>query len=176
MKNFQQNLLIVLALSLCGLCVYQWYGQSVQRNEIAGLTQSVYEKSAAIQGYTNSIQTMDHQIAELGARITELQLSARTNEEVINLQKREINTLQTTSEGLTNQVAEYKKAVASLESKLTEAYDGIKKQNEALKELAAQRDEYVKKFNDSVKDRNDVVAKYNDLVQKVDKQQSGGKP
>jgi len=58
---------------------------------------------------------------------------------------------------------------------LTEAYDGIKKQNEALKELAAQRDEYVKKFNDSVKDRNDVVAKYNDLVQKVDKQQSGGK-
>jgi chromosome segregation ATPase len=175
MKNFQQNLLIVLALSLCGLCVYQWYGQSVQRNEIAGLTQSVYEKSAAIQGYTNSIQTMDHQIAELGARITELQLSARTNEEVINLQKRDIIRLQAASEGLTNQVAEYKKAVASLESKLTEAYDGIKKQNEALKELAAQRDEYVKKFNDSVKDRNDVVAKYNDLVQKVDKQQSGGK-
>ena len=28
MKNFQQNLLIVLALGLCGLCVYQWYGQT----------------------------------------------------------------------------------------------------------------------------------------------------
>lgn len=175
MKNFQQNLLIVLALSLCGLCVYQWYGQSVQRNEITNLTQSVYEKSAAIQGYTNSIQTMDHQIAELGARITELQLSARTNEEVINLQRRDINALQTISEGLTNQVAEYKKAVAGLEAKLTQAYDGIKKQNEALKELAAQRDDYVRKFNDSVNDRNDVVAKYNDLVQKIEKQQNGAK-
>jgi len=175
MKNFQHNLLIMLALSLCGLCVYQWYGQSVQRNEIAGLSESLYEKSAAIQGYTNSIQTMDHQIAELSGRITGLQLSARTNEEAITLQKRGINTLQTTSEGLNNQITEYKRTVANLEAKLTEAYDGIKKQNEALKELAAQRDEYVRKFNDSVKDRNDVVAKYNDLVQKVDKQQSGGK-
>jgi len=40
---------------------------------------------------------------------------------------------------------------------------------------AAQRDEYVRKFNDSVKDRNDVVAKYNDLVQKFEKQQGGAK-
>ena len=34
-----------------------------------------------------------------------------------------------------------------------EAYDGIKKQNGALKELTAQRDEFVQKFNDSIKER-----------------------
>ena len=70
MKNFQQNLLILVALSLCGLCVYQWYGQTLQRNEIQKLEQMVYEKSAAIQGYTNSIRTMDRQIAQMDARIT----------------------------------------------------------------------------------------------------------
>ena len=32
-----------------------------------------------------------------------------------------------------------------LEAKLKEAYDGIKKQNEAMKELVAQRDEFVQK-------------------------------
>ena len=44
MKNFQVNLFIVLALALCGLCVYQWYEQTVQRNEIQTLNQMVYER------------------------------------------------------------------------------------------------------------------------------------
>ena len=47
MKTFQQNLLIIVALSLCGLCLYQWYGQTLQRNEIQKLEQTVYDKPAA---------------------------------------------------------------------------------------------------------------------------------
>ena len=172
MKNFQQNLLIVLALSLCGLCVYQWYGQTAQRAQIEKLNQAVYEKAGAIQGYTNSIHAMDGQIAQMDARLSELKASAKTNDLFVLSQKREIIRLLSTSEGLTNEIAEYRKGVATLEAKLKEAYDGIKKQNEALKELAAQRDEFVSKYNDSVKDRNGVVAKYNDLVEKVNKQQS----
>ena len=114
MKSFQQNLLIIVALGLCGLCVYQWYGQTVQRNEIQKLDQTVYEKSAAIQGYTNSIRTMDGQIAQMDARITELKAEAKTNAELVITQKREINRLQATAEGLTNEIAEYKTAVAKL--------------------------------------------------------------
>ena len=79
MKNFQQNLLIILALSLCGLCVYQWYGQTLQRNQIQKLNQMVYEQGAAIQGYTNSIADMDRQIAQMDARITALKES-RSNQ------------------------------------------------------------------------------------------------
>jgi hypothetical protein len=41
-----------------------------------------------------------------------------------------------------------------------------------MKELVAQRDEFVKKFNDEMKDRNDVVNKYNDLVRQVEKNQA----
>ena len=37
MKNFQQNLLILLALRLCGLCAWQWYAQTVQRDDHPGL-------------------------------------------------------------------------------------------------------------------------------------------
>jgi len=171
MKNFQQNLLIVAALSLCGLCVYQWYGQTLQRREIHKLEQMVYEKSAAIQGYTNSIRTMDRQIAQMDARITELRAEAKTNAELVVSQKREINRLQATAEGLTNDITQYKSALISLEGKLKEAYEGIQKQNEAVKELVAQRDEFVKKYNDEVKDRNEVVNKYNDLVRQVEKTQ-----
>ena len=173
MKNFQQNLLIVLALGLCGLCVYQWYGQTAQRVRIERLNQVVYEKAAAIQGYTNSIHALDGQIAQMDARLSELKANVKTNDQLILNQKRDIARLLSAGEGLTNEIAEYKKGVATLEGKLKDAYDGIKKQNEAIKELVAQRDEFISKYNDSVKDRNGVVAKYNDLVEKVNKQQNG---
>ena len=174
MRNFQQNLLIIVALSLCGLCVYQWYGQTVQRKEIQTLEQSVYQKSAAIQGYTNSIRTMDRQIAQMDARITELKAGAKTNAELVIAQKREFNRLQATAEGLTNEITEYKSAVEGLQGKLKETYQAIQKQNEAVKELVAQRDEFVTKYNDSVKERNAIVAKYNDLVNQVQKAQAAG--
>jgi chromosome segregation ATPase len=172
MKNLQQNLLIVVVFSLCGLCVYQWYGQTLQRNEIQTLDQTVYEKSVAILGYTNSIRTMDRQIAEMDARITELKVAVKTNADLVNAQRRDLNQLQINSEGLTNIITQYKGAVTDLQTKLKEAYDGIQKQNEAIKELVSQRDELVKKFNDEVKDRNDVVNKYNELVRQVEKNQA----
>jgi CII-binding regulator of phage lambda lysogenization HflD len=75
---------------------------------------------------------------------------------------------------LTNDIVEYKQAVATLEGRLKEAYDGIQKQNDAIKQLAAQRDEFVKKYNDEVVDRNNVVSNYNDLVARFEKLQSGG--
>ena len=71
MKNFQPNLLIVLALGLCGACAWQWYLQSVQLNKIEGLNQVIFQKSSDIQGYTNSIKTMDAEISQLHDRITQ---------------------------------------------------------------------------------------------------------
>jgi chromosome segregation ATPase len=172
MKNLQQNLLVILALGLCGLCVYQWYGQTLQRNELQRLEQTVYEKSAAIQGYTNSIRTMDRQIAQMDARLTELRAKSKTNDDLVISQRREFARLQAAAGGLTNEITEYKSAVQGLETKLKEAYAAIQKQNDAMKDLVAQRDEFVEKLNESVKDRNAVVAKYNDLVAQVQKAQA----
>jgi predicted RNase H-like nuclease (RuvC/YqgF family) len=174
MKSLQQNLLILVALSLCGLCVYQWHGQTVQRNEIQKLEQTVYDKSAAIQGYTNSISAMDSQIAQMDAQMTQLKAGAKTNAVLIITQRREVNRLQATADGLTNQIAEYKSAVESLQGKLKEAYDGIQKQNAAIKELVTQRDEFVQNLNDSVKERNEIVNKYNELAAQVEKLQPKG--
>jgi chromosome segregation ATPase len=175
MKNLHQNLLIVLALALCALCAWQWYGQTLQRNEIQSLNRLIYEKSVAIQDYTNSIRTMDAQISRMDSRITELKGTVMTNEQFMVEQKREISRLELAGESLTNQITDYKKAVDALETKLKDAYEGIKKQNETIKDLVAQRDDFVRKLNDSVKERNDIVSKYNELVARVEKQQSGGK-
>ena len=76
MKNFQVNLLIVLALGLCGLCVWQWYEQTIQRDEITTMNGMIYEKNAAIQGYTNSLATLNHQVNQMDASLTEIKAAA----------------------------------------------------------------------------------------------------
>jgi chromosome segregation ATPase len=174
MKNFHQNLLILLALCLCGLCVWQWYGQTVQRGRIENLNHLLGEKSLAIQGYTNSIETLNHQIAQMDGRITELKTAAATHDQVTLAQQRELRRLQLTTETLTNEIAQYTNAVTTLETKLQDLAEGVKKQNAAIAELTTQRDDFIKKLNDSIQDRNAIVAKYNDLVKQVDKTSGTG--
>jgi chromosome segregation ATPase len=175
MKNFQQNLLITLALALCGLCVFQWYEQTIQRVEITMLNGIVFEKNVAIQDATNSVAVLNHQIEQMDARLTEIKAAAATNEQLVATQKADIARLQYANFNLTNDVAQYKQAVDTLESKLKDAYAELEQQNETITNVVAQRESLVQKLNDETKDRNDVVAKYNDLVNQVQKQQSGGK-
>jgi len=170
MKYFHQNVLIFLALCLCGLCAYQWYVQSMQRGAIEKLEQCVAERNAGLLAATNTIKTSDHQIAQLDARITEYKHAAQTNEQVIATQQHVILNLQATGCRQTAQLDEYAKAVEGLRLKLKDAYDGIKRQNEATQELIAQRDALVVKYNTGIEERNAVVAKYNDLVRQLEKQ------
>jgi len=175
MKNFQQNLLIGLALGLCVLCAFQWHEQTLQRNEITTSNGMVYEKNVTFQDATNSIATLNHQITQLDARLTEIKAAAATNEQLVVSQKAEIFKLEFANENFTNEIVQYKSAVDALQAKLKEVYAGIEKQNETITNLVAQRDEIVQKYNDSVKDRNDVVAKYNDLVGQLRNQKEGQK-
>ena len=173
MKNFQVNLLIVLALGLCGLCAWQWYEQTVQRDEIQTLNRMVYDRDASIQNYTNSIATLNHQVNQMDASLTEIKAAAATNEQLVISQKAEITQLQFANNNFTNQIAQYKAGVDALEAKLKEAYVGIDKQNGAISNLVAQRNDLAQKYNDEVKDRNDIVAKYNELAKQVEKPGKG---
>ena len=173
MKNFQVNLFIVLALGLCGLCAWQWYEQTLQRTTIQSLNRMVYDRDASIQNYTNSIATLNHQVDQMDASLTEMKAEAVTNQQLIISQKARIEQLQFANENFTNEIVQYKVGLDALEAKLKEAYAGIDKQNAAISNLVAQRNDLVQKYNDEVKDRNDVVAKYNELAKQVEKLQSG---
>lgn len=189
MKTFQQKLLLVLAFCLCGLCAWQWYVQSVQRTKIQDLGQLVSKKIAALQEATNTIATMDHQISQMDDNLTALKHTVETNDALIASQKLDLQRLRAAGDEMKQEIAEYKKAVDDLDAKLKTAYDGIQKQNDAIKKLIGQRDDLVTrlnnsikdrndivvKYNDAVKNRNDVVTKYNDLVKQIEKQQAAAK-
>jgi uncharacterized coiled-coil DUF342 family protein len=169
MKNFQRNLFIVLAVGLCGACAWQWYLQSVQLNTIERLDQIIHQQSADIQGYTNSIRSMDAEINQLHDRITQLKQAALSNEQWAITEKREVARLQSAGDIMSNEIVEYKAAVEGLTNKLKEAYDGEK-------ELVAQRDDFVKRLNGSIKAQNDLTAKYNELVGRFNKLQATNAP
>jgi len=170
MKNFQSNLLILLALALCGLCVFQWRVQTVQRNEITTMNGLLYQNNLAIQDATNSVAVRDHHIRQMDAALAELKVSAATNEQLIISQKAGLTRLQFSNVQLTNEITQYKTALDTLEARLKEAYGNLQTQNAAITNLVAERDEWVAKYNQEVKDRNDVVSKYNELASQVQKQ------
>ena len=169
MRNLQQNLFVALASALCGLCAWQWYGQTVQRRQVDELTQAVYEKSTVIQNYTNSLRTVEAQLADMNARVAEYKEGARSNAQQVVTQERELRKLRQSNDASNRQIAEYQKAVEALQAQFKDVGEGVKKQNEAMKQLIAERDAYAQKFADSMKDRNQVVADYNALVARYDK-------
>jgi chromosome segregation ATPase len=169
MKNPLQNLLIILALGLCGLCAWQWYGQVQQRKEMTAVAQANYDQSVAIQGYTNSINTMDKQMAQMDARITDLKDTIKTNNvEMAGLREESIH--------FTAKIAQYSNTVEALNAQVKIANESIVRQNEALKGLVTERDEYVSRLNDTIKERNEIVVKYNDLVKKLEELQEQLQP
>lgn len=165
MKNFQRNLFILLALCLCGTCVYQWNQQATQLNRIVQLNQVIYKNSSDIQRFTNSIQTMDVEINQLHDRLGQLKQTVASNEQWAIGEKREVARLQADGDSLTNEITQYKAVVQDLTNKLHEAFQGEK-------ELAAQRDEFIKKLTNSINSQNQLVVKYNELVERFNKLQS----
>ena len=173
MKNFLQNLLIVVALALCALCAWQWYGQTVQRATIQALNQMVYDRNAAIRGYTNSLAALNTRVNDLDTRMMEIKAAAATNEQLVVSQKAQIEQLQFENVNDTNEIAQYKVALDMLESKLKDAYAGIDRQNQTMTNLLSERDDLVQKYDALATNRNDIVLKYNALVKQMESGQNG---
>jgi chromosome segregation ATPase len=164
MKNFQQNLLIALGLGLCVLCGWQWYVQTVQRQTIQQLNQMVYDRNNSIQGYTNTIITLNSKIDDMDSRITQLKSTVSTNAQTIAAQGAQITQLRFDNETFTNEIGQYKVAVSTLESRLTNADDNIDKQNQTITNLLSQRNDLVQRYDTLATNRNDIVLRYNALV------------
>ena len=165
MKNPLQSLLIIFALALCGLCTWQWYSQVLQQKQMNALAQTDYDQTVAIQGYTNSINAMDHQIAQMDARLTELRDAINSNNAVTFALRQDNSRLSSLAD-------QYSNAVAVLEGRIAQVNDSIRRQNEAVKSLVQERDEYVNRLNDSIKEHNEIVTKYNALVKQVEQMQA----
>ncbi|MGA2540261.1 MAG: hypothetical protein ABSG78_01730 [Verrucomicrobiota bacterium] len=176
MKSFQQNLLIALAFALCALCVWQWHFQTVERGWLADRNQDIAARDTKIQGYTNSLDKMNQQISRMDQTIAglndNLNQTLKTNSDFIIQQKREIARLGASNDTLFSDVAQYTNALATLQSNLSSAYDGIKTQNTNLELLAADRDKWYKMYTNTVSQYNGLVGQYTNIVDRLNKLQA----
>ena len=154
MKTSLVNLLIGCALGLCALCLWQWHVQVRQYRELATLAQTLANQSTDLQRSTNSLAVLDLQIAQQDAQLRELRNSAHAA-------RVELLALQVETNRLTGTLTQTQ---AAAELHIQQANTTIRQQNELLKNMIAQRDDFVKRLNEVIQDRNAIVTKYNDLV------------
>ena len=161
MKNALQTLLIFFALCLCGLCSWQWYSQVLQRREMTAVLQTNHDQAMAIHSATNSINALDRQIALMDTVVSKLKDTVATN----NI---EIITLRRENTHLTYLQDQYSNAVVVLQAQIKQANENIVVQNDAMKKLVEERNEFVTKLNGAMKDRNELVGKYNEVVKQME--------
>ena len=157
MKSALQNLLVGCALGLCALCVWQWHIQVRQYRELTTLAQTIANQAAAIQHSTNSLAVLDLQIAQQDTQLRQLRNMTTT-------QHAELAALRGETNRLTSSLLQ---AHAAAAAQIQQANATIHQQNESLKNMVTQRDDFVKRLNEVIQDRNAVVTKYNDLAKRL---------
>jgi uncharacterized coiled-coil DUF342 family protein len=145
------------------LCAWQWYVQTLLHNEGQDLQKTIFKQGSDIQGYTNSIKNMDAEIAGLSTRVNELKHDAAMTNEQTALRTKARNpppqTFQRNDEQRNRPIQRHRGQTGGQSSKRHPL--GSTKQNEAIRLLVSERDDAIKKYNDSIKERNALAEKYN---------------
>ncbi len=154
MRNILQNMLILLALSLCALAAVQWHREAELRQKLQSVSNEVQLKSETIQQLQKSIRHAEAEIDRLGSLRSGIAATAESN-------RLEIGALRKQLEAAESDVERSAKQIEVFKSALQRANDNIQRQNESAKKLADDRNEAVVKFNALVEKYNDLIHRWN---------------
>jgi len=169
MKKFQENLLIFVGLSLCGLCIWQWVREADLRKEAESLSKSLYEKKQTIQNLEGQLKRSEAEVLRLDKLKTEMTETIKTNRQEILTLTKYSEKLEKEIESQKAQMDVYKDAIEKANANIQKQNEDIKKQNEMLKQLADERNASVEKYNQLVTQYNDLVKQFEKFQQDVQK-------
>ena len=176
MKKFLENLLIFIALSLCGLCVYQWVREAELRKEAETLSKSLYEKKETIQNLEGLLKRSEAEVLRLDKLKTEMTEVIKSNRQEILTLTRHTEKLEREVENQKAQIEVYKEAIETANANITKQNEDIRKQNELLKQLSEERNAGIEKYNQVVTQYNELVKQFEKYQQDVQKAaETGGK-
>jgi len=168
-KKFQENLLIVIALSLCGLCIWQWVREAELRKQAEDFSKELYKKKELIQTLEGQLKRSEAEVLRLDKLKTEMTATIKTNRQEILTLTKYSEKLEKEVESQKAQIDVYKDAIEKANASIQKQNEDIKKQNETLKELAAERNAGVEKYNQLVTQYNDLVKQFEKFQQDVQK-------
>jgi chromosome segregation ATPase len=161
MKHFLENLLIVFALSLCGLIAFQWVRETGLRKEVQRLTDVTHEKSEAIQTLEASLKRNEAEIHRLDALKNDLNNTVKSNQLQISNLSKDLEKTQNELERDKRQIATYKEALDTANENILRQNEDIKKQNEEMKKLAEDRNEIVQRHNKLATEFKELADRWN---------------
>jgi len=161
MKNFLQNLLIFLSLCLCALMIYQWVRETHLNKQVQALTDTVHDKSEAIQSLQATVRRDEDEIKRLDGLRTQLTATVKSNLMDIAKLTKALEKSEAENDKNLRQAEVYKQAVQTANDSIKKQNEDIKKQNEEMKTLADERNEMVRKFNTMTTNYNDLATKWN---------------
>jgi chromosome segregation ATPase len=170
MKSFLQNLLIFFALALCGLMIYQWVRETELRKKVQALTDTVHDKSEAIQNLQGNVKRDEAEIQRLDGLKTQLTQTVKSNEVRIAGLGKDLEKTTNELDHAQKQIVVYKDAVDRANDSIKTQNDTIKSQNDEMKKMAEDRNAMVQKFNKMAADYNDLAKKWNEQQELLAKQ------
>ncbi|SRR6266511_2325375 len=174
MKKFLENLLIVIALGLCGLCIWQWVREAELRKEAEDLSKALYKEKEVVQNLEGHLKRSEAEVMRLDKIKTDLTETIKTNRQEILALTKLTEKLEKEVENQKAQIDVYKDAIEKANANITKQNETITKQNETLKQLADERNASVDKYNQLVNQYNDLVKQFEKFQQDVQKAAEAG--
>lgn len=160
MKQFLVNLLIAVALGLCGLCTYQWYRESRLRTEMEGQSRELYRKKDTINGLNTALQQTREDAERLDKLNVRLNGEIKTNALEIAGLRRQVDQLTQETNRLSGDLATYKNSLEVANANTAEANKAVQTQNQTIKQLVDERTGLVEKYKEVVKQYEDLVKQF----------------
>jgi chromosome segregation ATPase len=169
MKQFMVNLLVAVALGLCGLCTYQWYREAGLRNKLEDLSRDIYKRKETIVDLEGRLERSEADRFRLDKAHVELTAMIRTNAaELASVQKR-LDQSEKLADQQKQAAESYKEALETANGNVKTANAEIVRQNEILKQFVDERKTLVDKYNTVVKQYEDLVKQFKDYEAEVKK-------
>jgi chromosome segregation ATPase len=176
MKRLLPNLLILFALALCGLCVFQWIRESKLRADLVQVNGEIYEKKELIRNLQAAIKRSEAEVQRLDALKVELTGLAKTNRQQIAQLQKDVRQGESEIEKHLKQMDIYKDALQAANESIRKQNDDIKRQNQEVRDLIEERKTTVEKFNKLASEYNDLVTKWNQQQEELKKPDAGTAP
>ncbi|MSU57184.1 MAG: hypothetical protein EXS35_03205 [Pedosphaera sp.] len=162
MKNPLQTLLIVLALSLCALCVYQWHVEAGLRTNIQKREDVQHDLKESIQALQADVKRNNEEIKRLDGLKNELTETVKSNKTQIAKMMKDLEKGDLEVEKGLKIIEAHKAALAQANEAIKKQNEDVKKQNEDMKKLSDDRNEAVVKYNKLITEFNELAQKWND--------------
>ena len=169
MRNFLQNLMIFLALCLCGLVAAQWVREAHMRQQLRSFATELHNKTQTIQDLTGMVKRTEDEVKRLEGIKDLLNATIKTNQQEILGLRKDLDKVTGENERNLKQIEVYKEAMTKANENLTLANQNIQTLNEDRNKVVAQLNEMGAKYKKAVEDFNDLATKWNKMQEDLAK-------